>query len=67
MYFLNPWSAINLVDFYFLRKENYDLDASSSSSHRRTTRQRLLCPCTMRSASRPWCGRTSLRPRVSTT
>ncbi|MEV0049285.1 cytosine permease [Saccharopolyspora shandongensis] len=27
LYFLTPWSAINLVDFYFLRKENYDLDA----------------------------------------
>ncbi|MDA3649414.1 cytosine permease [Saccharopolyspora indica] len=27
LYFLTPWSAINLVDFYFLRKERYDLDA----------------------------------------
>ncbi|MGW5649188.1 purine-cytosine permease family protein [Saccharopolyspora sp. NPDC003752] len=27
LYFLTPWSAINLVDFYFLRKEDYDLDA----------------------------------------
>lgn len=27
LYFLTPWSAINLVDFYWLRKENYDLDA----------------------------------------
>ncbi|MEB3369712.1 cytosine permease [Saccharopolyspora mangrovi] len=25
LYFLTPWSAINLVDFYFLRKERYDL------------------------------------------
>ncbi|RKT87443.1 nucleobase:cation symporter-1, NCS1 family [Saccharopolyspora antimicrobica] len=27
LYFLTPWSAINLVDFYLLRKERYDLDA----------------------------------------
>ncbi|GAA2815638.1 cytosine permease [Saccharopolyspora taberi] len=26
LYFLTPWSAINLVDFYFLRKENYALE-----------------------------------------
>ncbi|MGP4020490.1 purine-cytosine permease family protein [Saccharopolyspora sp. 5N708] len=25
LYFLTPWSAINLIDFYLLRKENYDL------------------------------------------
>lgn len=25
LYFLTPWSAINLVDFYCLRKERYDL------------------------------------------
>ena len=25
LYFLTPWSAINLVDFYWLRKEKYDL------------------------------------------
>ncbi len=25
LYFLVPWTAINLVDFYFLRKGNYDL------------------------------------------
>ncbi|MER5393827.1 cytosine permease [Saccharopolyspora sp. NPDC002686] len=27
LYFLTPWSAINLVDFYFLRKEKYDMEA----------------------------------------
>ncbi|MER7080862.1 nucleobase:cation symporter-1, NCS1 family [Saccharopolyspora kobensis] len=27
LYFLTPWSAINLVDFYLLRKERYDLEA----------------------------------------
>ncbi|GAA0531207.1 cytosine permease [Saccharopolyspora subtropica] len=27
LYFLTPWSAINLVDFYWLRKEEYDLAA----------------------------------------
>lgn len=27
LYFLTPWSAINLVDFYLLRKEKYDLEA----------------------------------------
>ncbi|WP_158879447.1 purine-cytosine permease family protein [Amycolatopsis anabasis] len=27
LYFLTPWSAINLVDFYLVRKENYDLEA----------------------------------------
>jgi NCS1 family nucleobase:cation symporter-1 len=26
-YFLIPWTAINLVDFYFVRKEGYDIDA----------------------------------------
>ncbi|MEV5705678.1 cytosine permease [Actinoallomurus sp. NPDC052274] len=26
-YFLIPWTAINLVDFYFVRKERYDIDA----------------------------------------
>ncbi len=26
-YFLIPWTAINLVDFYFLRKEQYDIDS----------------------------------------
>ncbi|RZQ65777.1 purine-cytosine permease family protein [Amycolatopsis suaedae] len=27
LYFLTPWSSINLVDFYLVRKERYDLDA----------------------------------------
>ncbi|MCI2416645.1 cytosine permease [Saccharopolyspora sp. K220] len=27
LYFLTPWSAINLIDFYLLRKENYELAA----------------------------------------
>ncbi|MEC3975611.1 cytosine permease [Amycolatopsis sp. H20-H5] len=27
MYFLTPWSSINLVDFYLVRKESYDLEA----------------------------------------
>ncbi|QWF80703.1 purine-cytosine permease family protein [Amycolatopsis sp. CA-230715] len=27
LYFLTPWSSINLVDFYLVRKETYDLDA----------------------------------------
>ncbi len=27
LYFLIPWSAINLVDFYLLRHETYDIDA----------------------------------------
>ncbi|WP_370934184.1 cytosine permease [Amycolatopsis sp. cg13] len=27
LYFLTPWSSINLVDFYLLRKEKYDLEA----------------------------------------
>lgn len=27
LYFLTPWSAVNLVDFYFLRREDYDLEA----------------------------------------
>lgn len=27
LYFLTPWSSINLVDFYLVRKENYDLEA----------------------------------------
>jgi NCS1 family nucleobase:cation symporter-1 len=26
-YFLIPWTSINLVDFYFVRKERYDIDA----------------------------------------
>lgn len=26
-YFLIPWTAINLVDFYFVRRERYDIDA----------------------------------------
>jgi NCS1 family nucleobase:cation symporter-1 len=26
-YFLIPWTAINLVDFYLVRKEQYDIDA----------------------------------------
>ena len=26
-YFLIPWTAVNLVDFYFVRRERYDLDA----------------------------------------
>ncbi len=26
-YFLIPWTAINLVDFYLVRKERYDIDA----------------------------------------
>lgn len=26
-YFLIPWTAINLIDFYFVRKERYDIDA----------------------------------------
>ncbi len=26
-YFLIPWSAINLADFYWVRKERYDIDA----------------------------------------
>ncbi len=26
-YFLIPWTAINLVDFYLLRKEQYDIDS----------------------------------------
>jgi nucleobase:cation symporter-1, NCS1 family len=26
-YFLIPWTAINLVDFYLIRKERYDIDA----------------------------------------
>lgn len=26
-YFLIPWTAINLADFYFVRKERYDIDA----------------------------------------
>jgi nucleobase:cation symporter-1, NCS1 family len=26
-YFLIPWTAINLVDFYFIRRERYDIDA----------------------------------------
>lgn len=27
LYFLTPWSSINLVDFYLLRREEYDLEA----------------------------------------
>ncbi|GAA4538391.1 purine-cytosine permease family protein [Amycolatopsis samaneae] len=27
LYFLTPWSSINLVDFYLVRKEAYDLEA----------------------------------------
>jgi NCS1 family nucleobase:cation symporter-1 len=27
LYFLTPWSSINLVDFYLVRKESYDLEA----------------------------------------
>lgn len=26
-YFLVPWTAVNLIDFYFVRKERYDIDA----------------------------------------
>jgi NCS1 family nucleobase:cation symporter-1 len=26
-YFLIPWTAINLTDFYFVRKEQYDIDS----------------------------------------
>ena len=26
-YFLIPWTAVNLVDFYFVRREQYDIDA----------------------------------------
>lgn len=26
-YFLIPWTAVNLVDFYLIRKERYDIDA----------------------------------------
>jgi NCS1 family nucleobase:cation symporter-1 len=26
-YFLIPWTAINLVDFYFVRRERYDIEA----------------------------------------
>ena len=27
LYFMTPWSAINLVDYYWVRKEKYDVDA----------------------------------------
>ncbi|TQL68027.1 NCS1 family nucleobase:cation symporter-1 [Nocardioides albertanoniae] len=27
LYFMTPWSAINLVDYYWVRKEQYDVDA----------------------------------------
>ncbi len=27
LYFIIPWSVINLVDFYFVRREQYDIDA----------------------------------------
>jgi nucleobase:cation symporter-1, NCS1 family len=27
LYFVIPWSAINLVDFYLLRREQYDIDS----------------------------------------
>jgi NCS1 family nucleobase:cation symporter-1 len=27
LYFIIPWSAINLVDFYLLRREQYDINA----------------------------------------
>lgn len=27
LYFMTPWSAINLVDYYLVRKEQYDVDA----------------------------------------
>jgi NCS1 family nucleobase:cation symporter-1 len=27
LYFMTPWSAINLVDYYWIRKEQYDIDA----------------------------------------
>ncbi|WP_206917939.1 cytosine permease [Alicyclobacillus suci] len=26
LYFMIPWTAINLVDFYLLRKSNYNID-----------------------------------------
>jgi nucleobase:cation symporter-1, NCS1 family len=26
-YFMIPWTAINLTDFYFVRKEKYDMDS----------------------------------------
>jgi NCS1 family nucleobase:cation symporter-1 len=27
LYFMTPWSAINLVDYYWVRKEQYDVDS----------------------------------------